>query len=148
MPQKLIVEDVSGIPRSSSRGSSEHGAVVTAAGTAVQAIRAGTAEPPDAVLLDAGADYYLVESRSVAQALARVHAVLRRTGPEKTHFDGSPSRAPPRQSEARALAGRQNMRSPAPRGAARPALVVRPGGTTTTVGPSVGPSLPPRTPDG
>lgn len=116
----LLVEDDEGIRRSLTRGLTERGAVVSVAGTAVEAIRAATTERPDAVLLDlglpdldgsnvltmiratsdipvviatardeeseivrlldAGADDYLVKPFSAAQALARVRAVLRRTG--------------------------------------------------------------------
>lgn len=116
----LLVEDDPEIRRALARGLGEAGAVVVAVGTAVEAVRAFQAEPPDAVvldlglpdldgsdvlavvratssvpvlvatarddereivrLLDAGADDYLVKPFSSAQVMARLRAVLRRTG--------------------------------------------------------------------
>jgi DNA-binding response OmpR family regulator len=116
----LLVEDDAAIRTALTRGLGEQGAVVTAVGSAVDALQSLAADKPDAVLLDlglpdldgsdvltlirassdlpvviatardeereivrlldAGADDYLVKPFSAAQAMARVRAVLRRSG--------------------------------------------------------------------
>jgi DNA-binding response OmpR family regulator len=50
----LLVEDDEAIRRGLARGLTEHGASVTAVGTAVEAIKAMSVQRPDAVMLDLG----------------------------------------------------------------------------------------------
>jgi DNA-binding response OmpR family regulator len=50
----LLVEDDDGIRRSLARGLTEHGATVSAVGSAVEAIKALSTDQPDAVVLDLG----------------------------------------------------------------------------------------------
>jgi DNA-binding response OmpR family regulator len=54
MPRVLLVEDDEGIKRALARGLTELGAVVTTAGTAVEAVKAISSDRPDAVMLDLG----------------------------------------------------------------------------------------------
>ncbi|WGX99106.1 response regulator transcription factor [Nocardioides sp. L-11A] len=54
MVHVLLVEDDEAIRRALARGLSEHGAAVTAVGTAVEAIKAVSTDRPDAVMLDLG----------------------------------------------------------------------------------------------